>query len=241
MKTDTAPKISAGQMKELTSAIVKAVPVDLSSATAQDWIGRKKELSMYIESILLYPSRGMEILEAFVDWRRFYKNFFGITANLSNIRIPEKQPGFDRLIIVSKGLTLNRVYDKCAENFPCSRYIDDLDKAVILNDRNPNKGSYAIWVRDRIEADEELENLSVDDLKEKKIPGITLLERMLCELKYWEETEKHLDIQNWTLCAGSRDSGGDVPRVYWYDDELRVDWYHSDSRHGHLRTRAAVS
>ncbi len=171
----------------------------------------------------------------------FLQKFFEIELDFSNIRIPEKQPGFDRLIVVPKGLILNLVYDKCAENFPCSRYADDLDKAVILNDRNPNKGSYAIWVRNGVEADEELKNLSADDLKEKKIPGITLLERLLYELAYWAETGEHLDIHNWTLCAGSRDSDGFVPDVCWFDDGLKVYWRRSGYRFASLRVRAAVS
>lgn len=240
MKTDTALKISPGQMKELSSAIVGAVPTDLPSSFAQYWIGKKGDLNTIIENILRHPFYGKETLEI-IGWQKFYKKFFGIELDPSSIRIPEKQSGFDRLIIVPKGLTLNQVYDKCAENFSCSRYADDLDKEVILNDRDPNKGSYAIWVRDRIEADEELKNLSADDLEKKKIPGITFIERLLYELAYWAETGKHLDIQNWTLCAGSRGSGGAVPRVHWVGDGLRVHWSHSDDLSGLLRARAAVS
>ena len=175
------------------------------------------------------------------SWQIFYQKFFGIVPDFSKIRIPEKQPGFDRLIIVVQGLTLNQVYSKCAENFPCRCYVDDLDKAITQNDRDPGKGSYAIWVRDRIEADEKLKSLSVDQLKEQGIIGITLLERLLYELKYWVETDKHLDIKNWTLCSGSRDSGGDVPRVYWCGGGLSVYWNSPDFHNDSLRARAAVS
>ena len=188
------------------------------------------------------PFRKNDIDNNISSWKDFYQKFFGIAPDFSNIKIPEKQPGFDRLIIVAQGLTLNQVYGKCTENFPCSRYADDLDKAIIQkNDRDPGKGSYAIWVRDRIEADEELQNLSADVLKQKNIPGITLLERLLYELKYWIETEKHLDIQNWTLCAGSRDSGGGVPSAGWLGSKFEVSWCHSRSADPYLRARAAVS
>jgi len=197
----------------------------------------KEKLQMFLRG----ETSEVNIEEQKESWRIFYQKFFGTDIDFSSIRIPEKQPGFDRLIVVAQGLTLNQVYGKCAENFPCSRYIDDLDKAITQNDRNPIKGSYAIWVRDRIKADEELKNLSANDLKKKNILGITLLEHLLYGLKYWVETGKHLDIQNWTLCAGSRDSGGGVPSGRWYGDRLGVSWDDPDYRYVGLRARAAVS
>ena len=178
---------------------------------------------------------------ALTDWENFYRNFFGIEKDFFNLPVPELKEGFNRLIVVVLGLTLNRVYDKCAEKFSCWRYIDDLDKATVKNDRDLSHGSYAILVRNRIEADEELKDLSANDLKEKNILGITLLERLLYELKYFSETGKHLDIRTVTLCLGSRDSDGNVPAVDWHDDKLRVDRHSPVARYDELRVRAAVS
>ena len=174
------------------------------------------------------------------NWADFYCKFFGIVPDFSGLKLPEGKLGFDRLIVVAKGLTLNQVYDVCVKDFPCWRYADDLDKAISHNDRSSSNSAYAIWIRNRVEADEELKNLSADQLKEQGIPGITLLEHLLYELKYWDETRKHLDVQNWTLCAGSRGSDGTVPRVDWRDSKLRVGWCDSDSRFDGLRARAAV-
>lgn len=66
---------------------------------------------------------------------------------------------------------------------------------------------------------------------------ITLRERLLLELAYYNETGNHLDVVGWTLCSGSRRSGGDVPDVCWDPgtQEVRVDWSdvsHSGSRCG---------
>ena len=174
------------------------------------------------------------------EWPLFYRRYFGLDLDFSSIRIPERQSGFNRLIIVAKGLTLNKVYNVCTKNFSCWRYADDLDKAITCNDRNSGKDSYVVWFRDRKEADEELKDLSADQLAEKKIPGITLLERLFYELKYWDETDEHLDISNWTLCAGSRSVDGAVPSVGGRGGGLRVDWHYSDDRHDYLRSRAAV-
>jgi len=174
------------------------------------------------------------------EWQRFYRKYFGLGPDLSGVKILEHQSGFDRLLIIAKGLTANQAYDVCTKHFPCWRYADDLDKAVPNNDRDSANGAYAVWFRNRQEADEELKGLSADRLKEKGILGITLLERLLYELKYWDEANNHLDISNWTLCAGSRDADGSVPSMHWHDDELKVDWSYAYFHDDRLRSRAAV-
>ncbi len=177
-------------------------------------------------------------------WEAFYKEVFGWDLDFSDLKIPEKKEGFDRMLIVAGGLTTPEVlFQKCKELFPCWKWTDDnLDK-VVISDRSSNKdGPYALWLRDRIEADEENKNLSANNLKKKGVASITLEERLLLELKYFKETNEHLDLKSFTLCAGSRYSDGDVPRVHWDDaDELRVHWCSPDIAGGSLRSRAAVS
>ena len=174
------------------------------------------------------------------DWKKFYKNNFNLDADFSGMEIPGKKKGFDRLIVVAQGLTLNQVFDACRKHFPCYRYTDDLDTAVPTNDRTPTV-AYAIWVRERVEADKEHKNRSADDLKDAEVTGITLLERMLFELKYFLETGKHLDIENVTLCAGSRCSGGDVPYACWDDGGFYIGWYCAISAFPNLRCREVVT
>ena len=215
-----------------------------------DWSGVLKDLFRQIDdgSLALEQVKALVghrnpfiILDSLLqEWSRFYQKYFGLELDFSDLNVSEPPPGFERLIIVVQGLTLNQVYDVCAEHFTCWRYADDLDKAVPNNDRDPAKGAYAVWFRNRQEADEELRNLSVDQLKEKGILGITLLERLLYELKYWDEAKDHLDISNWTLCTGSRDADGDVPRVDWSGGKLKVDWSYVVYHGGLLRSRAAV-
>lgn len=55
-------------------------------------------------------------------------------------------------------------------------------------------------------------------------------------------SQKHLDIQNVTLCAASRDSDGNVPKVNWNQDnsKVNVNWYYSDNRNENLRSRLEV-
>jgi hypothetical protein len=150
---------------------------------------------------------------------------------------------FYRLIIVARGMTPQKLYNKCAELFPCWKWTDRNLDEIITSDRTTKDGAYAVWFRDRVEADEELKNLSTDCLKERNISGITLEERLLLELIYFRETGNHLDIQNITLCSGSRRGDGDVPLVDWDGDDgrLSVRWFGPFNSHVLLRARQAVS
>lgn len=175
------------------------------------------------------------------DWERFYKKHFGMDRDfLSGLRIPERKEGFTRLIVVAQGMTPEKIFAKVKSAMPAWKYWGNLDG--IVSDRRADH-DYAIWIRDRVEADEELKSRSANDLKKEGIPGITLEERLLYELKFFEETGKHLDVQNITLCAGSRSPDGSVPSVHWGGDEahVHVDWYDPVSRRGLLRSRAVVS
>ncbi len=171
-----------------------------------------------------------------------YLEAFGLAIDPASVVIPPRQLGFDRLILVPKGLTLNKVVEFLRTKFEVYLYTEDLDQNVKRNDRT-NTETYSIWVRDGVEADEELKNLSANQLTEKKISAVTLLERLLHELVYFTETGKHLDVANCTLCAGSRNSVGAVPSVDWRagSRELYVDWFYPDGRSDDLRARAVVS
>jgi hypothetical protein len=176
-----------------------------------------------------------------LSWKDFYHDVFGLKLDFSNISISKYQKDFDRLIIMTEGMTPQKLYDKCAELFQCRKYTNrNLDEAI-TSDRTAQNGAYTVWFRDRQEADEELKNLSANCLRERNISGITLEERLLFELKYFKETKGHLDIQNVTLCSGSRCVVGLAPLVGWGGDKLNVDWCSLDGASGNLRARQAVS
>ena len=177
------------------------------------------------------------------EWENFYQRVLGITVDLSGAKVPTHKPtpDFSRIVMVAGGLTFNQVWEACKRHFPTWSYCgDDLDKAVPVNDRITAK-SYAIRIRDRQEADEELKKLSANLLKEKGIQGITFLERLLLELKYHDETGQHLDRENVTLCSGSRYSDGFVPSVDWFGGGLFVRWCLPADAGSCLRSRAVVS
>ena len=214
-----------------------------------EWSGILKDLFRQIDDgsislkdlqVFLEHRNPFEAVGSIEDWKNFYRDTFGIEVDFSELQVPKKEEGFDRLIIVVQGMTPQKLFDKCKELFPCWKWTDENLDEVVSSERTSKNGAYAVWFRDRIEADEELKNLSANNLKEQGINGITLEERLLYKLKYFAETGEHLDIVNITLCSGSRDSGGSVPVVCCWRDELQVNWCSSGVHDGALRSRQAV-
>lgn len=123
-------------------------------------------------------------------------------------------------------------------------YVDDLDKEVTKTVNRPDiTDNYVIHVKATIEADPENANQSANERKKKGCQDITLLERLLLELAYFLATGEHLDVENWTLCSGSRDSRDAVPYVRF---SLAHPWVRVRSwvvtyRHGNIRSRSVVS
>ncbi|MBN1325531.1 hypothetical protein JW977_00920 [Candidatus Falkowbacteria bacterium] len=228
IKHGTVPKKdTTRQTLEFGAAVLKQLP-HLAPEDMQYWIKNQGKLQEALVKALGIPDPRLE-------WQRFYEEVFGIKADFSKIVLPEKQEGFNWLVVVLEGMTANRTYDKCKERFSSWRYTENLD--TIKSVRTSEK-TYAIWLRDRVEADEENKNLSAEECEKRGINGITLEERLLLELFYHWRTSKHLDINNVTLCTGSRDSDGDVPVVDWRDDEMEVSYDSPGCAFDRLRARA---
>lgn len=176
------------------------------------------------------------------SWRTLYRDM-GIEVDFSHLRIPARREGFDRLLVIPQGLTIEAAYAYCATQFPCWRWTKkNLDEIVTHNDRDPKNGSYAIWVRDGQEPDEEWKNHSANQLAKKNISGVTLLEWLIYQPVYFKKIGKHLDMDNWTLCTGSRYDGGDVPSVGWNGhDRMVVGGFRPDGAYDSLRAREVVS
>ena len=189
-----------------------------------------------------FAGPSMELADHLARWQSIFDEA-DITCDTSKVKIPDQQPGFDRLIIIPKGLTMNKTVEILRTKCDVWLYADDLDKAITKNDRSNKKATYAIWVRDRIEADEEYKNMSAKQIAEQGIDGITVLERLLYELMYFTETGKPLDVKCLTLCTGSRDADGNVPHVCWTPGhcKVRAGWSYPDNSDVNLRARAVVS
>ncbi len=168
-----------------------------------------------------------EYLSEKKDWQKFYKNQFNWKVDFSQVVIPEKTEGDWRLIFIARNMTMNFAFNKASKLFPTRKYAENLDKIVTQNIRN-TQNSYAIWVKDGAEPDQKFLGQSTKKADFDMTLGITLLERIILEMKYFLETDNHLDIKGLTFCSGSRDSDGAVPSADWFDDMLEVDWYRLD-------------
>lgn len=176
-------------------------------------------------------------------WEKRYRRA-GIRKDFSGLNVPVKPDGFDRLLVVVREFKVSQLITELRKKFKVWTYSDSCEYLDKIKDivQRPD-GDYAVWVRDRQEADEELQNKSADDIQKEGLNTETLKERLLHEWAYHYETGKHLDINNITLCAGSRYSDGYVPRAYWHsgDGGVRVSWHGADGRSGVLRSRETVS
>src|SRR5690349_7540444 len=73
------------------------------------------------------------IQDQIAEWLSLYKKM-GIELDLSTLKSPERKEGFDRLIVVAKGMTNNHVFEECKKRFPAWKYTYDLNEDIPTND-----------------------------------------------------------------------------------------------------------
>ena len=238
-------KVQLAKIQDLFREFDLALGKVRETRQTESLLKMQKEIEEKIEN-LQKEFFSKEIKEKIQDWQNFYREVFQMETDFSKIKIPEKKEGFERLLIMQKGLTAQKLFDKCAELFAAKNSMGGNLDEVVTSDRNALEQSYAIWVRDNVEADEELRGLSAYYIQGKGLPTETLAERLLDEIKYFKQTVKHLDNHDVvTLCAGSHSGDGDVrdfhvPRVHWNKDKLDVSWLGSVYAYDHLRARQVI-
>ena len=247
-KRDKVPA-TPGQVGEIAGALIGEM--SFSKDEAKAIIGKLGAFRRNVRQFYLqYRSGNADFSADLARWESVYGKLFGLQQkpDFSGMRIPEKPEnvGPVRLIVVAREILewtgkhhgpLQAVQETLKEHFVCWQYANNLDEAISVNDRDPRNDSYAIWVKDVREADEEYANKSGDDLKGEGHVGITILERQLLEADYFFEKGEHLDQQNVTLCSGSRSRAGGVPSADWRGSRFCVDRYYSTGRDPGLRSR----
>lgn len=233
-------QLTAGEIRDLYIAILAQMPLNLEPAKVRADLKNKTALGRELGKFL--RNRYDTLLE-FPDtakWVDFYRRIFGKEVDLTNVHAPIKPEYECWPIVMVPDILNNYAFDACKKQFGKAwRYEDDLNTVRDIVKR-PD-GPYVVWVRANIEADPDLANVSAEKIVERELNTLTLRERLVLELKYFDETKSHLDVNNWTLCAGSRSADGHVPCVRWSDGGLSVDWYDVGRAAPRLRARAAVS
>jgi len=236
-----------GQKGELVTTVVQAAFqfFKLISERQLTWLLKHK--SQVIDAILnalcalVEAASQPDHAELRKEWEKFYWDVMGITVDLSTVLIPMmpvKSAWW--LIVVAPGVTYNQIITALCKLFPVWVFTEDLDKVIDVakEQRRATNAPYAVWVRATTEADPENANESANNLV--NTDQITLKERLLLDGVYSRWTGRHLDVDNWSLCAGSRSSDGGVPRVGWGggDCRLHVRWCGPDYADGSLRSRS---
>lgn len=228
-----------GELGSLAGFIVEFLASILNFSQVEYWLGHKNELKKKLREVFSITDEFSEIRE---EWQKFYKTHFDWNVDFSHVIIPPKPvDGKWRLLFIPKGMTLNLAFKICTGLFTSWKYCDDLDKVISKNIRNTDS-HYVVWVRDEVEPDKEFLGKSTREADPDMKIGITLLERIIFEIKYFSETSKHLDVEGVTFCSGSRDSDDNVPYAYLGDDgKFRVYWYGLGSSSSCCGLRSAVS
>jgi hypothetical protein len=230
---------SFGQLGSLAGFIVEFLATVLSATQVVYWLGHKNELKRKLREVFSIADEFSGVRD---EWQKFYKEKFNWTVDFSAVIIPAMPTVRKwRLIFVPKGMTMNLAFKTASDLFPSWRYNDDLDAVVTKNIRN-TENHYAIWVRDEVEPDQEFLGKSTRQADPDMFLGITLLERILFEIKYFTETGNHLDVKGLTFCSGSRNADGNVPCAYLDDDgKFSVYWDRLAGIGGRYGIRSAVS
>ncbi len=122
----------------------------------------------------------------------------------------------------------------------CWSYTNDLHNAVRISVRDTDD-HYAVWVHDSLEPDIEYLGKAVCLVDTYMKIGITVLERIIFEIKYFSETGNHLDIKKATLCSGSRNSKGNVIYTSCNGNGFNIDWCTLDYCDSHYSIREVAA
>jgi hypothetical protein len=242
MPTHKTAKELARQVGDLLGDAVTFITKLFFSLNEQQlrWLAsHKKQLFNALRSAIL-TLVGNVHHELLSEWERFYKEVWEIEVDFSSLFVPASREGFNGFVVMFQGMTPNRIFAKWKERFGCWRYTEDLDSNI--QDPPRSVHSYAIWCRDRVEADEEHKNKSANDCQRKGLNIMNAQERMMLELFYNWKTGKHLDTNTLTLTS-SRTRGGDAVGVRWdaHDSEVYVNYCSPVDRGDGWRSREVVS
>lgn len=227
--------LSPGQMKELCFLAGQAVPSTFTFEQANLLLGEKKREAVRAIRVALFQALGdqnpfrfaipLDCLEDILGWQKFYHDLFGIKTDFI-FRMPKKRKGAGRLVVVFPGITAWDIWLKCQEMFPCatSRLNDNIRWSLenVKSERVAKDGGYGVWLIGNMECkkfEDFIRSFSatadVDQKHEEAVlGGITLEERLLCQLKYFKDNGRHSSKNIFPeTCLGSRFFGGSTPAV----------------------------
>ena len=222
-----------------------------------DWSGVLKDMfrqfddgSLTLEQITDFvvkhrnPFADLDYSIILADYEKYFRKIHDLKTDFAGIRIPEVDDiDFPWFVCRPENFFAERAYNGGKELYPKWKWTDESlgDVLDLSFGRDGNVEPHIARFRANWEADEDLANLSANQIAEKNINTACLTERLILgDFLFWK-FKKHLDMNNITLCAGSRYSDGSVPDVSWSGGGLEVNWYSPGRHYDYLRSRRAVS
>ncbi len=192
-----ATDVTCGQQKEVNRQMEDG---SFTFRQVQDFLDRKNP----------FVSISADLRDQQKRWQVLFDGE-DIACDVYGVSIPKKDSAYGRLIIVPKGLVIGDMIDILNIPVAVKVHTDDLEEEVVTSLRTNDDKSYAVWVKEQVEA---------DDFIAENETGIDLLEMLLYFWVYHTETDKHLDVDRLTYCTGSMlESDRSVPSVYWEPDK----------------------
>ena len=253
----------SGAFIEFECAVLRNLPRDLDPEVMDNHINNGEALSRILREALCPKSVEVEKSEKsktnenenifenvdliFRPSAELYFALFGKIPDFSGLTVPEvPQDGHQYLVIVvDKELCSSKeaLFQARKKLFPCWKYWNEsLDTMIpAKNDqRKVASGSYVFIIRDSETPDSDLMNLSANQIAEMNILVSTDTEYALFSAMFYRKHGYHPDRKTWTLNAGSRVRGGDVPYGYWYDTKSDVYWYDVTDHYPDLGSRRVL-
>ena len=137
------------------------------------------------------------------EWRKFYREMFRMDGDFSRVVIPKDSGGYDWESMVAQNITIYEIIRMCRRRF---QFFVGIDLGGIIHERNPEQ-NYAVRIMPRWDATE------IEKEKGLGQKYITLIERLIFELKLCDRIGSPLDRNAYTTCLGSLDKDGNSPRV----------------------------
>jgi hypothetical protein len=167
------------------------------------------------------------------DWEKFYKDQFGLEVDFSQTKVPDFLIGQQeskedwRLLGFPQGFySIDKAVEQANLLFPCDKYYEYLDEDMRGHTRNA-RSSYFIWVQNGINPSAYW--IGKAPKRDGLNKGLTLLEAIIFQMKYFLETGTHLNPECDTYCNGSRNKQDYIPCIGFKNGVCKIGWVEKES------------
>jgi len=183
------------------------------------WSALAHQQALFAEVVDLVRTKsgiGRDYSKLLAEYEKYYWKIHFLKVDFSGISIPvADNVQFSWFVCRPEKFFAERAFSGGKKLYPKWKWTDKpLDGVLDLSfGRDGKQEPYIVRFHPNWEADENLANFSAIQIAEKRINTACLTERLILgDFLYWK-FKKHLDINNWTLCSGSRVLDGRVGRA----------------------------